>query len=207
MRPERRLPLLLVTLLVAGCAAEPPKPAPRPAPAPPPVAPRPAPPPVAQPAPAQPSVEWQDLPLTPGNWSYDEQRMQASFGAGETSFTLRCDRQNRQVLLLRPGVTTGNMMRVQTSEATRGIALSVTTDPVGDALRQPERAGPVARCHRVQPRTVQRRGARAADAGDACMAGAGAGGRGMSGMIRRDAATRRERKNLSENFLNTRLDR
>jgi len=68
------------------------------------------------------------MPLTPGSWTYDEQRLQASFGTGAASFALRCDRQNRQVQLLRPGVTTGNVMRVQTTETTRGFPLSITPD-------------------------------------------------------------------------------
>ena len=119
--------LLPITLLVAACVAEQPKPPPRPAPAPAPVRP---PPPVPQPVPVQPRVEWQDLPLTPGSWSYDggAQQLQASFGAGQPSFIMRCDPRGRQIQLLRPGVTTGNAMTVQTSDSRRTLPLSVTAD-------------------------------------------------------------------------------
>lgn len=115
---------LAIALVLAGCAAEPPKPTPKPAPAPAP------PPPVAQPVPAPSAPEWQDLPIAPGSWTYSDadQRPQASFSAGEVVFIIRCDLRNKQVQLLRPGVTTGNVMKVQTSEVTRAVALSVSTD-------------------------------------------------------------------------------
>jgi hypothetical protein len=120
--------LLPITLLIAGCVAEQPKPAPRPGPAPAPV--RPAPP-VARPAPSPPPVQWQDLPVTPGSWSYDggAQQAQASFGAGQPSFIMRCDLRVRQIQMLRPGITTGHAMTVQTSESRRTLPLSVTADP------------------------------------------------------------------------------
>jgi hypothetical protein len=125
MRMKHRL--LPMALLVAGCVAEQPKPAPRPVPTPIPV--RPAPP-APRPVPVQPRVEWQDLPVTPGSWTYDggAQQVQASFGASPPSFIIRCDLQSRQVQLLRPGTTTGNAMTVQTSDSRRTLPLSVTPD-------------------------------------------------------------------------------
>ena len=119
--------LLPLTLLIAGCVAEQPKPVPQPAPAPAPVR---VAPPVVRPAPVQPRVEWQDLPDTPGAWTFDggPQQLRASFGASQPSFILRCDLQGRQIQLLRPGVTTGNAMTVQTSDSRRSLPLSVSTD-------------------------------------------------------------------------------
>ena len=114
-------------LLLAGCAAEPAKPPPaQPKPAPLPI--RPAPPPPSLPAPAPTAVEWQDLPLSTGDWSFNQQLVQASFGAGEPGFIVRCDPRARQVLLLRPGVSTGNTMIVRTSETRRVLPLSITPD-------------------------------------------------------------------------------
>jgi hypothetical protein len=52
----------------------------------------------------------------------------ARFGTGEASFILRCDRQARQVRLVRPGTTTGNSMTVHTSEIVRTLPLSITND-------------------------------------------------------------------------------
>src|SRR5688572_30711221 len=96
----RRLLLLSMLLLVAGCMAEPQKAPPRPAPAPMPVRPVP-PPPAPQPVPAPPGAEWQDMPLSDGAWSFSEQSLQASFGASDPSFIVRCDPRARQVHLLR----------------------------------------------------------------------------------------------------------
>lgn len=126
MRAKRLLPLSIM-LLLAGCAAEPPKPPPRPAPAPVPVRPMP-PPPMPQPVPTPPSAEWQDLPLSAGDWSFSEQLVQASFGASDRSFIVRCDARGRQVHLLRPGITTGNTMIVRTSETRRVLPLLISQD-------------------------------------------------------------------------------
>lgn len=124
MKIRNFLPMLGCALL-AACATQRPAPALAPAPVQP--APRPAPAP-APPPPQQ--LEWQDLPLTPGDWIYEEQAgsPQARFGSGGASFILRCNRQARQVHLLRPGVTTGNTMVVHTSETIRSLPISISRD-------------------------------------------------------------------------------
>lgn len=126
MRPKQCLPLLVVSLLMAGCAAERTAPPQRPMPAPAPVRPAP-PPPISRPVPAPPVLDWQDLPLSPGSWTYDGgQGLQASFGASAPGFVLRCDLQSRQMLLMRPGITTGNVMTVRTTDTRRSLPLSVS---------------------------------------------------------------------------------
>lgn len=127
MRPRPCLPLLLVTLLLAGCAAERPMPAQRPAPVPAPV--RPPPPPVSLRPSPPPVLEWEALPLSQGSWAYQgEQRVEASFGASDPGFILRCDLQGRQIHMLRPGTTSGNVMTVRTTDTRRSLPLSITSD-------------------------------------------------------------------------------
>jgi hypothetical protein len=120
---HRLLPVAL--LLMAGCVAEPPKlPPPAPAPL------RPPPSPVVQPVPAPAPLDWQDLPNTPGSWSYTSsaQGGEASFGASAPGFIMRCDVPTRQIQLLRPGTTTGNTMTVRTSESRRALPIAVAAD-------------------------------------------------------------------------------
>ena len=103
--------MLSLGACVAPSSAPPPSqrpPAPPPAPAP---APTPPPPPAA--------VEWPDLPLSPGAWSYRDEPTAslASFGPAGTqpSFAVRCDKSGRQIVLIRNGITTGNVMTIRTS--------------------------------------------------------------------------------------------
>ena len=66
-------------------------------------------------------VEWQDLPLTAGAWTYagDATASAARFGAeGTPAFTLRCDRQRHVVTLERAGAIAGATMAVRTSYST-----------------------------------------------------------------------------------------
>jgi len=82
-------------VMLAGCVApgRSPAPPPRPAPAPPP------------PAPA-PQVDWPDLPLTPGGWTYvpGAAASAARFGPAGAAplFVARCDRAARRVTMMRP---------------------------------------------------------------------------------------------------------
>ena len=106
--------LLTAAVAASGCVPrrEPARPEPTPAPSP---APRPS-----LPAPA-PVADWRDGPLTPGAWTYDAARSLAAYGTpGAPSFTLRCDRAARQVLLSRPEAAAGTMT-VRTSSSARNL--------------------------------------------------------------------------------------
>lgn len=77
--------------------------------------PRPAPPPPVAAPPV--SLEWQDRPATPGNWTYQAERAGsvALFGAGAGALlTIRCDTAGRQVSIVRAGAGQG-AMTVRTS--------------------------------------------------------------------------------------------
>ena len=113
----------LLPLVIAACV-----PASRP-PAPPPVA---APPRVAAPVPAPAPVlglDWQDWPLTPGNWSYsrDARGSVALFGQAGTDalLTLRCDTGERRIFLSVAGAPAGSAT-VRTSSTTRPLPLQPT---------------------------------------------------------------------------------
>ena len=72
-------------------------------------------------APPPAPVEWQDLPLTAGAWTYagDASTSAARFGAeGAPAFTLRCDRQRHVVTLERAGAVAGTTMAIRTSYST-----------------------------------------------------------------------------------------
>jgi len=123
MKRLRAVLLFGSALAAAACVPrqEPPPPAPQPQPpATRPASPRPAPPP--------PRTNWQDLPLSPGNWSYrqDGQGSTASFGAanGEGQIALRCDLARRQIMLSRQGAAPGSMMTVRTSTSARTFPMS-----------------------------------------------------------------------------------
>lgn len=128
MKPLRAALLLGSVAVAAACV-------PRREPPPPPSGPivRPAAPPVRTTPPPPPQANWQDLPLTPGRWSYrsEGQSSLASFGPGDgaASFTVRCDRSRRQVTLSRPGITTGNSMTVRTSYSARSLPLASQPGP------------------------------------------------------------------------------
>jgi hypothetical protein len=77
------------------------------------------------------------LPLTPGRWFYraEGQDTLASFGISEgvASFTVRCDRLRRQIILARRGITSGNTMTLRTSYSARSLPLSIAAAP-GNAV-------------------------------------------------------------------------
>ena len=77
------------------------------------------------------AVEWPDLPLSLGAWSYrdDPAASLASFGSAGTqpSFAVRCEKSGRQIVLIRNGITTGNMMTIRTSFGARNFPISVDT--------------------------------------------------------------------------------
>jgi hypothetical protein len=120
-----RIALLFSVGAVAACA-----PRQAPPPPPPPVA-TPLPRPVAPPSPPPPAADWNDLALTPGSWTYrgEAAASLATYGGAAGSFTLRCDRNSRQVTLSRSGITTGNTMTIRTSSTARNLPLSVQGEP------------------------------------------------------------------------------
>jgi hypothetical protein len=110
---------LATAIAVAGCVAKPEAP---PAPEPVPV---PTPTPSATPTPV---VDWQDMALTPGTWTYGTGAGApiASFGVGtQAQFTVRCDTGRRQVVLARTGTAAGNTLTVRTSFGQRSLPLTV----------------------------------------------------------------------------------
>lgn len=116
--------LLGSLVLVGACIPRTSEPPPPQQPVQPPPAPAPAP-----PSPPPPPLDWADLPLAPGSWTYRDEpgASLALFGpTGSTaSFTVRCEKGRGQVLLIREGITTGNTMTVRTSFGARNFPLSV----------------------------------------------------------------------------------
>ncbi|HEY0445353.1 MAG TPA: hypothetical protein VGD19_02760 [Allosphingosinicella sp.] len=125
MKNVRVLMVLAGVAALAACVPQ------RQAPPPPPSQPRPVVP--ARPAPPPPPVDWGDLPLSPGGWSYrsDGNGSQALFGpaGGEAAFAVRCDRAARQVVLARQGSSSRAPMTVRTSFAARAFPVVVDADP------------------------------------------------------------------------------
>ncbi|HEY0043641.1 MAG TPA: hypothetical protein VGB62_03735 [Allosphingosinicella sp.] len=85
---------------------------------------RPAPQP-AQPRPAPSTVNWPDLPLAPGTWTYrDEGRTStAAYGVagGQPVFVMRCDKTARQVTLARLGASPAPRFVIRTSNGDRTL--------------------------------------------------------------------------------------
>ncbi|HEX8640872.1 MAG TPA: hypothetical protein VF704_06915 [Allosphingosinicella sp.] len=113
-------------------------------PPPPPVAvpqPEPARPPSPRPLPPPPPLAWQDAPLTPGDWSYEEDagRAYASYGR---VFTVRCEGSGR-ISLSRAGAS-GNALTLRASDSQRALPATVeaggviarlaASDPLLDAM-------------------------------------------------------------------------
>jgi hypothetical protein len=110
--------------LIVGAASCAPKPAP--------VAERPpvyAPPPrQAPPPPPQPVVGWEDMALTPGEWTYREEGPRASYGP----FTVRCERAGRRIVLSRAGATGALVIRTSFGARTLSAGASGAVLPASD---------------------------------------------------------------------------
>lgn len=120
---------LLPLVLAAGCSPErrpPPQPAPRPQQQAPRPIPRPVPPPAPAPTPAP--SGWEDLPLTPGTWTYEgagASTSSASYGTpGASVFRIYCEGPTRQVFLQRYGAGAATTMQVRTSFGARSLPVS-----------------------------------------------------------------------------------
>jgi hypothetical protein len=105
-------------LLLSACAG---KPAPAPVADRAPPAPQPAPPPVAPTAVETAAQDWRDLPLAPGDWTYDPAASEARYG----DFSLRCDSARGQVVAARAG--SSGPLRLRTTYGERVL-------PAGGAL-------------------------------------------------------------------------
>jgi hypothetical protein len=89
-------------------------------------------PPVAAADPVERAAEdWRDLPLAPGDWSYDSGANEARYG----DFSLRCDSARRQVVVIRAGASGPLRLRTTYGERTlpAGGALAAA-DPVLDEM-------------------------------------------------------------------------
>lgn len=113
--------LLALSALTVAISCVPQREEPQPVPSPPAAAPAPAPAPSPPPA----AADWRDIPLTPGQWAY--QNGAALFGPAGAAplLSVRCDAARREVLLSRAGITTGNVLIVRTSYGSRSLPLSV----------------------------------------------------------------------------------
>jgi len=95
----RALILVLASFTLVQCSS--PK-------APPPAPPSPPPAPAARPAPLPAASNWEDLPASPGDWSYrrDERGSVALFGVSgaDADFLVRCAMETRRIYVSRKGV-------------------------------------------------------------------------------------------------------
>lgn len=116
---------LLPILALAACVSAPPKPTP-------PVPPRPVPaPPAPPPAPVLPK-DWQDWPVSPGDWvlKQDERGSVALFGlpGASAEFLIRCVTATRTVQIARAGTAQGltASMTIRATDATRSYSVTAT---------------------------------------------------------------------------------
>ena len=132
-------PLMAGAILLPSCVPQVAPPS-RPTPAPTTATPTPAP-----AAPAQPASNWQDAPITPGDWQWGMTSLgsTATFAGGQ--FSMRCDASRRTIILTRAGQTSSRTtMTITTDQGARalaaspisgGIAVSLPArDPVLDAM-------------------------------------------------------------------------
>jgi len=122
---RRLFPPAALAVILAGCvpaATPPPAPTPRPTPVPAPA-----------PTPVPLGADWNDWPLTPGDWAYrrDSRGSIALFGpaGGDAAMTLRCDSARRMIYLSVRGPADGATIR--TTSLTRTIPLQPTGDDAG----------------------------------------------------------------------------
>jgi hypothetical protein len=129
MKTMRAMAMLGMIVGAASCAT---KRAPEPVP--PPVRTTELPPPPAPPP--QPAVGWEDMALTPGDWTYSAQDLTAVYGGG--AFTVRCDPAARRVTLVRGGAAGGLTLRTSYGDralpgGASGVVLPAT-DPLLDQI-------------------------------------------------------------------------
>jgi hypothetical protein len=71
----------------------------------------------APPPPPQPGVGWEDMALSPGEWTYRADNLSADYGGG--LFIVRCDPASRRVTLTRGGAAGG--LAIRTSYGARSL--------------------------------------------------------------------------------------
>lgn len=124
--PLTVLALATLTALTASCSDTRVIPPPTPVPTP---TPRPAPPP---PPPSRPATQgWQDVPITPGDWSWGMEGGQsvARFAGG--ALVLRCDRTSGTITLQRAGAAPGiEPLTVTTTSGVRTLSATPQPGPV-----------------------------------------------------------------------------
>ena len=90
----------------------------------------------APPPPPPPVLGWEDMPLTPGEWSYRAEDLSAVYGNG--AFTVRCDPAARRISLARSGAAAG--LAIRTSYGARSLpggaggAVLPASDPLLDEM-------------------------------------------------------------------------
>lgn len=124
-------PLMAGAILLPSCVPQvAPSSPPAPTPAPTATSPGPAP-----SVPAQPASNWQDAPITPGNWQWGmtSQGSTATFAGGQ--FSMRCDAQRRAIILTRAGQTsTRTTMTITTDQGVRAVAASPVAGGIAASL-------------------------------------------------------------------------
>ena len=90
--------------------------------------------PTPAPRPPEPQVGWEDMALTPGEWTYREDGPSASYAA----FTIRCERAGRRVMLTRQAAAGALVIRTSFGARTlpagaNGVVLSAS-DPFLDQI-------------------------------------------------------------------------
>ncbi|NVD44256.1 hypothetical protein [Qipengyuania atrilutea] len=133
---------LALSFTLAACIPSAPEPAPVPTPTPTPAPAPPPPPTVVQPV----YDNWMDAPQTPGDWTYRSESGSSLASFDPANVTLRCDRTNGQISLMRSvenGSSTAMTIRTETADRTlqaqqmRGpqiVATLQARDPLLDAM-------------------------------------------------------------------------
>ena len=131
MKTIRAMAMFGVLVAAGSCAPKPAPEAERP-----PVRSAPLPPPTPAPPPPQPALGWEDMALTPGDWTYRAEDLTAQYGGG--LFTLRCDPAARRISLTRAGAA--GTLTVRTSYGARALsggaggAVLPASDPLLDQI-------------------------------------------------------------------------
>lgn len=78
--------------------------------------------PTPSPTPVAPPTDWQDAPITPGNWTWSQIAGQSTARFAGDLFAMRCNRADGTIRLLRAGSVDGQLpMTIVTEKTTRQI--------------------------------------------------------------------------------------
>ena len=127
--PCRLLPIFAITLALSACSVPSPEPVPAPSPS------QPVPNQtigLPSPAPQPAAIDWRAVPITQGDWSYQQAGNVSSAEFRGTSagsrLAIRCNRQSRQVTILRPGSA---QSAISTTIRTESGVQTARAEPVG----------------------------------------------------------------------------